>query len=89
MLLHAFVNNEILLKIKRFKRKCDCDAVKVEFLKQLRKMENINNGFFSNILEQSAITVMISHPNTLKHCAAIELSYSNQLNRTKFGLDGN
>ena len=27
------------------------------------------------------------HLNTLKHCVAAELRYSNQLNRTKLGLD--
>lgn len=59
----------------------------MEFLKQLRKMENINNEIFSDILEQSAITVVISHLNTLKHFVAVELRYSNQLNRTKLGLD--
>ena len=46
-------------------------------------MENINN----EILEQSATTVVISHLNTLKHCVAVELQYSNQLNRLKLGLD--
>ena len=50
-------------------------------------MENINNEIFSDILEQSAITVVISHLNTLKHCAAVRLRNSNQLNRTKLGLD--
>ena len=59
----------------------------MEFLKQLRKMENINNEIFSDILEQSAITVASIHLNTLKHCAAVELRNSNQLNRTKLGLD--
>ena len=59
----------------------------MEFLKQLRKMENINNEIFSDILEQSAMTVLISHLNTLKHFVAVELRYSNQLNRTKLGLD--
>ena len=43
--------------------------------------------FFSEILEQSAITVVISHLNTLKHFVAVELRYSNQLNRTKLCLD--
>ena len=44
--------------------------------------------FFSEILELSAISVEISHLNTLKHCVAAELPYSNQLNRTKrLGLD--
>ena len=42
---------------------------------------------FSDILEQSAITVMISHLNTLKHFVAVELRYSNQLNHTKLCLD--
>ena len=49
MLLHAFVNNNILLKLNDSnceRRKCGCDAVKLEFLKQLRKMENINNEIF-------------------------------------------
>ena len=76
MLLHAFVNNDILLKIKQFKpdrRKYGYDAVKVEFLKQLRKMQNINNEFFSGILEQSAITVVTSNLNTLKQFVAVEL----------------
>ena len=58
----------------------------MEFLKQLRKMENINNEIFSNITEQSAITVVISHLNTLKHYVAVELCYFNQLNRTKLGI---
>ena len=45
-------------------------------------MENINNElFFSDILEQIAITVVIRHLNTLKLCVAVELRYSNQLNR--------
>ena len=52
-------------------------------------MENINNEIISNILEQSAVTAVISHLNTLKPCAAVELRYSNHLNRTKLGLDGN
>ena len=43
--------------------------------------------FFSDILELSAKTVVIIHLNTLKHCVAVELRYSNQLNRTKLGLD--
>ena len=59
----------------------------MEFLKQLRKLENINNEIFSDISEQSAITVVISHLNTLKHFVAAELRYSNQLNRTKLCLD--
>ena len=59
----------------------------MEFLKQLRKMENINNETFSDILEQSTIAVVISHLNTLKHFVAVELRYSNQLNRTKRCLD--
>ena len=50
-------------------------------------MENINNVTFSDILEQSAITVVISHLNTLKHFVAVELRYSNQLNRTKVCLN--
>ena len=50
-------------------------------------MENINNEIFSEILEPSAITVVISHLTTLEHCAAVEMRYFNQLNRTKFGLD--
>ena len=53
---------------------------------QLRKMENINNKMFSDILEQSAITVVISHVDTLKHFVAVELRYSNQLNRTELCL---
>ena len=53
----------------------------------MRKMEGINNEIFSDILEQSAITVVISHLNTLKHCAAVELHCFSQLNRTKLGLD--
>ena len=67
-----------IIDSNRDRRKCGCDAVKVEYLKQLRKMENINNDFFSDILEQSAITVVISHLNRLKHCVAVELRYSNQ-----------
>ena len=59
----------------------------MEFLKQLRKMENMNNEIFSDILEQSAITVVISQLNTLKHVVAVELRYFNQLNRTKLCLD--
>ena len=59
----------------------------MEFLKQLRKTKNTNNEIFFDILEQSAITVVVSHLNTLKHCVAIELRYSSQLNRFKFGLD--
>ena len=59
----------------------------MEFLKQLRKMENINNEILSDNLEQSAITVVISHLKTLKHFVAVESSYSNQLNRTKLCLD--
>ena len=59
----------------------------MEFLKQLRKMENVNNEIVSDILEQSAITVVISHMNTLKHFVAVELRFSNQLNRTKLCLD--
>ena len=43
--------------------------------------------FFSDILEQSAITVMIIHLNTTKHCAAVDLRYSNHLNRIELGLD--
>ena len=49
MLLHIFVINDILLKLNDLNRdrfKCGCDAVKVEFLKQLKKMENINNEIF-------------------------------------------
>ena len=53
----------------------------MEFLKQLREMENINNEIFSDILEQSAITVVISHLNTLKHFVAVELRYSTQHTR--------
>ena len=53
----------------------------------MRKMENINNEIFSDILEQSAITVVISHLNTLKHCAVVELHCFSQLNHTKLGLD--
>ena len=90
MLLHAFVNNDILLKINdsnRDRRKCGYDAIKVEFLKQWSKMENINNEIFSDILEQSVIIVVISHLNTLKHFVAVELRYSNQLNCTKLCLD--
>ena len=44
-------------------------------------------GFFSAILEQSAIKLAISNLNTLKHCAAVEMRFSNQLNRTKLGFD--
>ena len=69
------------------RRKCGCDAFKVEFLKQLRKRENINNEIFSDSLGQRAITVVISHLNTLKHCVAAELRYFNQLNHTKLNLD--
>ena len=54
---------------------------------QLRKMESINNEIFSYILEQSAITVVINYLYTLKHFVAVELCYSNQLNRTKLFLD--
>ena len=43
-------------------------------------------GFF-DILEQSAITIVISHLNTLKHFVAVELRYSNQQIRTKLCLD--
>ena len=66
MLLHTFVNNNIMLKIKqsnRDRRKCGCDAVKVEFLKQLRRWKTSIVRLFSDILEQSAITVVISHLN--------------------------
>ena len=59
----------------------------MESLKQSRKMENMNNEIFSDILEQSAITVVISHLNTLEHFVAVKLHYFNQLNRTKLGLD--
>ena len=59
----------------------------MEFLKQLRKMEDINNEIFSDILEQRAITEAISHLNTLKHFVAVELRYSNQLHRTNLCLD--
>ena len=59
----------------------------MEFFKKLRKLENINNEIFSDILEQSAITVVIIHLNTLKHCDEVELRYSSQLNRTMLGLD--
>ena len=59
----------------------------MEFLKQLRKMENIDNEIFSDILEQSTITVVISHLNTLEHFVAVELRYSNQLNRNNLCLD--
>ena len=50
-------------------------------------MANINNEIFSDILGQSAITVEISHLNTLKHFVVVEMRYSNQLNRTKLCLD--
>ena len=43
--------------------------------------------FFSDILERSAITVVISHLNTLKHFVAVEFRYFNQLNRTNVCLD--
>ena len=66
--------------------KCGCDAIKVEF-KQLRERKNISNEIFSDVLEQSAITLVMSYLNTLKHCVAAELRYSNQLNHTKLGLD--
>ena len=62
----------------------------MEFLKQLRKIKNINNEIFSDIIEQNAIAVVISQLNTLKHCVAVELlqlCHFNQLNRTKLGLD--
>ena len=59
----------------------------MEFLKQLRKMENFNNEILSGILEQNTIKVVISHLNMLKYCIAVELRYSNQLNRIKVGLD--
>ena len=42
-------------------------------------MGNINNEIFSDVLEQSALTVVISHLNTLKHCVAVELCHSNQI----------
>ena len=89
MLLHAFVNNGTLLKIKRFKKRCVCDAIKVQILKKLRKLENINNEIFSDILllEHRTITVVNIHLNKLKHCVAIEFRYPNQLNRTKLCLD--
>ena len=48
--------------------------------------QNVNNDFFSEILEQSAIKVAVSHPNTLKHCVAVDLRCSNQLNRNKLGF---
>ena len=50
-------------------------------------MENINNEIFYEILEQSAITVVIIHLNKLKHWAAVKMRYSNQQNRTKLNLD--
>ena len=59
----------------------------MKFLKQLIKRKIINNEICSGIVEQSAITVVISDMNMLKHCVAAELHYCNQLNRTKFGLD--
>ena len=51
------------------------------------KEENLNNEIFSDILEQSATTVVISHLKTLEHLVAAKLRYSNQPNRTKLGLD--
>ena len=43
--------------------------------------------FFSDILEQSAITMVISYLNKLKHFVAVEWRYSSQLNSTKLCLD--
>ena len=40
-------------------------------------------------LEQSAIIVVISHLNTMKHFVAVESRYSYQLNRTKLCLGVN
>ena len=48
-MLHAFVNSDVLLRsndLNRDRRKYGYDAIKVEFLKQLSKMENINNEIF-------------------------------------------
>ena len=56
-------------------------------LEAIEKDGNINNEIFSDILEQSAITVVFSHLNTLKHFVAVEWRFSNQLNRTKLCLD--
>ena len=50
-------------------------------------MIKINNEIFSDIFEESAKTLVISHLNTLKHFVAVELRYSKQLNRTKLCLD--
>ena len=44
-------------------------------------------AFIFYILVQSATTVVISNLNTLKRFVAVELRYSNQLNRTKLCLD--
>ena len=44
-------------------------------------------AFIFYILVQSATSVVISHLNTLKRFVAVELRYSNQLNRTKLSLD--
>ena len=56
-------------------------------LKHLRKRKHINNEIWSDSLEQSAITVVISHLNSLKHCVAAKLRHSYRLNQTKLGLD--
>ena len=84
------MNNDILLKNKRFK--CDkgkygCDAVKLEFLKQLRKVENINNETFFCHLKAKCNNSGDQYLNTLKHCAAVEMRYFHQLNCTELGLD--
>ena len=55
----------------------------MEFLKQLKKTENLNNEF----LRAKGNNSCDHHLNTLKHYAAVELRYSDQLNRIKLGED--
>ena len=40
----------------------------------------------SVILEQRVISVVVSHPDTLKHCVASRFALTNQHNHTKLGL---
>ena len=56
-------------------------------LEAIKKDGKHHLRFISDILEQSAIAVVIIHLNTLKHCVAVKLRYSSQLKRFKFGLD--
>ena len=90
MLSYTCVNNDILFKLNdsyRDRRKCGCYVI-MEFLKKLTKRtETSIMSFFSDISEQSAIPVVISHLNTFKHYVEAELCYSNLLNRTNFSLD--